>query len=1273
MRLNEQQQAIVNTLGGRVAVVAGAGAGKTSTTIELIQKLYLKDGIPLEKFFVATFTNKAGRDLKVKLSKKLGVHSDALEKLWIGTFHSLGFRYLTQIKKLKLNIILPVEATHYLKNIYKQVIQDEGVAPDLVAFKDVMESIEKKRNNRFTWEHVSSYPEICSKVHEIYQKEKTEQDLVDFNDILFMFAQQLKKDDLFSSKFSWVFCDEVQDNNITQIDIANMLTNENAVFVGDSKQCWEANELLPILRNNKYMDVTAENVHVGDQVKSLQGHRHLNYFNITEKKVFNDDICYRVVTESGKIMTISKDHLCLVNLKTKDTLSKNKIIVNLVRLSKNASPSSLGYRFDVFIEIINPEIKLSLKSINLLFRKLFKNYKDAYICASEHMSLLQHRDYDVIYSESLFFNNKRYGLEKIKDIPENIKTLVSHDGKVKEEKIVKIQVLKGNFKFVSLEVAETGLICSSSGIISHNSIYGFRGAAPHLFKEMAQTADRVYPLAYNYRSTPQIINFANVLLDQMPEFKDQKLIATRANGSNPVFILCDNSAWQCFIAIKEDIRRGIPLDEIAVLSRSVKPVTIQSLQILLRRDKIPYTVRGGNDKLNAPFIQNYLSVLKSVVKPTKVSLVNAMSLLPAVGPKTAMRLAESVVLNEGDFNVLKGMSAKYAQTKAFDDYLYLNTIKENNKELLLKGLDFLFNHHLISHYGKKDSSEPSNKKNIIFDVLYEYLLGFKTVSEGIDSLYINEDDEDADKGKVVISTIHQCVTRETIVETPKGLLEIGDIAKTGFVATPFGSKPYFGKFKKNKDIIFKIKTKKGYSLNASPEHGVSVWDNQNFVRKKVEKVRYKDIIRLKLGETISVQTYFTLHNLISNDVPVAGCATPNLLKEDLGELLGILTRSGGTMYSGGLRIIDDKIEVINRAAEILVDLFGCFVKRGSLNETISFLEVDSTFLSKWFLGFEELFSNIPRAILQSPISVQKKFIKGFFDGAVKIRKGTLFIDTKCFTSILIKKLQVMLLRMNIVSTIMPDKKDKNGICMLSISGLYRDVFDKEIGLRTVSKLTELEKSNFVKVDQDIIPFSIAESEIFRGKFETLFDWLSIRLRGYLGREKIKKLYEKTKHPLLLEKLSWHYERVAKIDKDLEETFCVEVPEGNRFLQNGVDGWNSKGLEWESVHILNMNEFGIPFLKDDDEKDKLRLEEEFCVAYVACTRAISKLRMYMQFMSGSYSWAKPNKISRYIKEIYKVTQEKYFTFRVLDVDDEAQYKLRLYQKINESKVSFSKRR
>lgn len=1065
MNLNEQQKAIVSTLGGRVAVVAGAGSGKTTTTMELISKLHLVNGIPLEKMFISTFTNKAGRDLKSKLKRKLNIDNDKIEKLWIGTFHSLGFRYLTQIKKMKLNIILPIEAEHYLKNIYRQVIKDEGEEENIVAFKSIQDSIEKYRNTKCSWDKVSPYPEICQKVHNIYQKEKSDQNIIDFNDILFIFAEQLKIDPMFSSKFSWVFVDECFEYNTPVL-----IDYDKWVSIGDIVENPE------IYKEALSYDLLSKKIL---KKPIISGIKHLLRDNKTfvrlKLKTENGEICYIQPTENHKMIVYNKGEVLAKDVEVGDRFINFDIdIKNLKRvefcescsdvvklphfcknLSKKVCPICGDSVFNLkkhhywkhtasdkikekkkkraknfwesdrsfvarktlseYLKKNNPMHRLEIrkkvgesvsktfweksekerdiivkrfmdapkysKKPNNLEKSVIKEHIDnlyftgdgSYFVTLEIEGKLRRKNPDFIYvpfkcgtceyfskCSSSFNVQKTYScnkwvlsrsyrsnkvvelmdfeywhtLEEAKDIvkayrKKNIdclvldakETLIDKRSKIEsfinnhyvtiiEKKIFNKKQVGSNSYVYDINVSDThtffvgavsemssqqkrtpGLYASNiiTPILVHNcqdnnekqieianllssknsvfvgdnkqAIYGFRGSAPHLFKEMSQTADKVYPLSYNYRSTPQIINFANLLLKQMPQFKGQDLIATASNGALPVFTLCDNSTFQTFKAIKDDIRKGIPLDEIAVLSRSVKPATVQGLLVLLRREGIPYALRGGDDKLNASYIQNYLSVLKSVVNPTKVSLVNAFGILPSVGPKTAMKLAETVVSNDNSFDVLKKDSSRYCQTKAFTDYLNLVSIKQDNKELLLRGLDFIYEHHLISHYGKKDKAEPSNKKNIIYDILYEYLLGFKTVSDGIDSLYINEDDVDSDKGKIVVSTIHQ----------------------------------------------------------------------------------------------------------------------------------------------------------------------------------------------------------------------------------------------------------------------------------------------------------------------------------------------------------------------------------------------------------------SKGLEWDSVHIMNMNEFGIPFLKPEDEEDFSRLEEEFCLAYVACTRARKHLKMYMQFMSGQLDWSKPNKLSRYIKEIYKSTQENYFTFRVLDVENEQNYKKMIYDK------------
>lgn len=602
MNLNEQQKDIIACKGGKIAVIAGAGSGKTTTTMEFIVKLHNEDNIPLERMFVSTFTNKAGKDIKERLMKHFKISQEEIEKLWVGTFHSLGFRYLTRVRHQKLNVILPVEAIYLMKNIYRQVIKDEGEDEELISFNNIYESIEKKRNQNCPWEEILFYPNICEKVYNMYQREKEEQSLVDFTDILYLFSEELKKDKIFTNKFDWVFVDEAQDNCYLQHEIADLLTKKNSVSIGDHKQV----------------------------------------------------------------------------------------------------------------------------------------------------------------------------------------------------------------------------------------LYKWRGATPELFKAKIKSADKVYPLSFNYRSTKEIINFANVLIKQIPSFKNQELIATGGQGEKPTFYLCDDLALQIYEGIKKDMRSGIPLEQIAVLSRSVKPQNIQNLLVFLRKDRIPYVVRGGDDKLNAHYIQNFLSVLKSIVNPTKISLLNSFSLLPGVGPKTAMTLAGEVS-NANSFEGIKDSSGKYTQTKAFKDYTALKN-KENDKKSLLNGaLDFIYEHHLVHKYGKKDPKEPANKRTLIYDLLYNYLLSFNSISDGIDSLYLNEDDVEADKNKLIISTVHQS----------KGLeWDSVHIANMNEYAIPFINADEEGNTSKLEEefcvaYVACTRAKKSLKMYMQYTTGTNTWSRTNKISRFIKEVYKK--------------------------------------------------------------------------------------------------------------------------------------------------------------------------------------------------------------------------------------------------------------------------------------------------------------------------------------------------------------------------------------------------------------------------------------------------
>ena len=89
-----QMEAILHTE-GPLLIIAGPGAGKTKTLVDRIVYLISK-GVNPEEILVATFTEKAAKELITRVSNKL-LELDVklnLNDMYIGTLHSIFLRFL---------------------------------------------------------------------------------------------------------------------------------------------------------------------------------------------------------------------------------------------------------------------------------------------------------------------------------------------------------------------------------------------------------------------------------------------------------------------------------------------------------------------------------------------------------------------------------------------------------------------------------------------------------------------------------------------------------------------------------------------------------------------------------------------------------------------------------------------------------------------------------------------------------------------------------------------------------------------------------------------------------------------------------------------------------------------------------------------------------------------------------------------------------------------------------------------------------------------------
>ena len=125
--LNSEQKDAVQTVDGPVLIMAGPGSGKTRVITRRIAYLVKIMGVKPFNILAVTFTNKAAKEMQLRINELLGSESSSLT---LGTFHSFGARILRQNgDTLGIDKSFVIYDDDEQKSVIKQCLQDLGLDP----------------------------------------------------------------------------------------------------------------------------------------------------------------------------------------------------------------------------------------------------------------------------------------------------------------------------------------------------------------------------------------------------------------------------------------------------------------------------------------------------------------------------------------------------------------------------------------------------------------------------------------------------------------------------------------------------------------------------------------------------------------------------------------------------------------------------------------------------------------------------------------------------------------------------------------------------------------------------------------------------------------------------------------------------------------------------------------------------------------------------------------------------------------------------------------
>lgn len=303
------------------------------------------------------------------------------------------------------------------------------------------------------------------------------------------------------------------------------------------------------------------------------------------------------------------------------------------------------------------------------------------------------------------------------------------------------------------------------------SIYKFRGAQISIINDFAKNHrnTKIIKLEENYRSTPQILEAANVVIANNPQNYDKKLWTSKENGDKIRLVSLENEEEEGKY-VTDIIKKNIDTEkynykDFTILYRA--NFQSRAIEQQLLKAKIPYRIFGGIEFFQRKEIKDVLSFLKVFVNPyDKISFIRICKCMKiGIGDKAVEKIESFAKKNNLDFvEVLKYSKSIKGITQKAKDFLWkcneffgeAKQFDETPGEIL----EFFYNRSGYSDF--LDDDEEWERKDNVNELISSFSTTFREEPDLTYEEYLNEvamyssaDKTENDNNFVSLMTVHK--------------------------------------------------------------------------------------------------------------------------------------------------------------------------------------------------------------------------------------------------------------------------------------------------------------------------------------------------------------------------------------------------------------------------------------------------------------------------------------------------------------------------------------